>query len=197
MANEFRRPIDEFFGTISAGITALETTLQSEQFSRLDDLYSTALYLPLVLADDTTQVIEVVYVRGHTAGSNTITVLRGQEGTTARQWPVGTTFRAAPTVRDGAQALMRAAVGLCLLGIIMVSVRTLGFGAARTIFTVPLAFGAIALAAAVMTRFRWLSRATALTSDLLVLAAAATALLVWLIAGGGREPSTFWTVWGR
>ncbi len=98
-------------------------------------------------------------------------------------------------LRDGAQALMRAAVGLCLLGIVMVSVRTLGFGGARSTFTVPLAFGAIALAAAVITRFRWPSRATALTSDLLVLAAAATALLVWLIAGGGREPSTFWTVW--
>jgi len=99
-------------------------------------------------------------------------------------------------LHDGAHALTRAAVGLCLLGIIIVSVRTLGFGGARSTFTVPLAFGAIALAAAVLTGFRWPSRATALTSDLLVLAAATTALFVWLIAGTGREPSTFWTVWG-
>ncbi len=103
---------------------------------------------------------------------------------------------AALRLHDGAQALTRAAVGLCLLGILMVSVRTLGFGGARSTFTVPLAFAAIALAAAVITRFRWPSRATALTSDLLVLAAATTALLVWLIAGTGREPSAFWTVWG-
>ncbi|MCJ2021919.1 hypothetical protein MKK84_31700 [Methylobacterium sp. E-065] len=40
------------------------------------------------------------------------------------------------------------------------------------------------------------TQAAALTSDLLVLAAAALALLVWLITGSGRELATFWTVWG-
>ena len=99
-------------------------------------------------------------------------------------------------LRGGAHALTRAAVGLCLLGIVMVSVRALGFGGARPTFTVSLAFAAIALAAAVIVRFRLPTQATALTSDLLVLAAAAVALLVWLITGSGRELATFWTVWG-
>ncbi|QGY01970.1 DUF2157 domain-containing protein [Methylobacterium mesophilicum SR1.6/6] len=99
-------------------------------------------------------------------------------------------------LHDGAQALGRAAVGLSLIGIVMVSVRTLGFGGARPTVTVALAFTAIALAAFVLARFRSPPQTTALTSDLLVLAAAALALLVWLIAGSSRESSTFWTVWG-
>jgi hypothetical protein len=102
----------------------------------------------------------------------------------------------AQRIREGARSLARAAVGLCLLGIVMVSVRTLGFGGARPTFTVVLAFAAIALAALVIARFRLPILATALTSDLLVLAAASLALLVWLIAGASRTPSTFWTVWG-
>ncbi|GJE13751.1 MULTISPECIES: DUF2157 domain-containing protein [Methylobacterium] len=101
-----------------------------------------------------------------------------------------------PRLHDGAQALARAAVGLNLIGIVMVAVRTLGFGGARPAFTVALAFAAIALAAFILARRRSPARATLLTSDLLVLAASALALLVWLIAGASREPSTFWTVWG-
>jgi uncharacterized membrane protein len=102
----------------------------------------------------------------------------------------------ASRLREGAHALTRAAVGLCLLGIVMVSVRTLGFGGARPTFAAALALAAIALTACVLARFRLPTRATSPTSDLLVLAAAALALLVWLIAGTSREASTFWTVWG-
>ena len=99
-------------------------------------------------------------------------------------------------IRAGAFALTRAAVGLCLLGIVMVSVRTLGFGGARPTFAAALALATIAASASVVARFRLPARATYPVSDLLVLAAAALTLLVWLIAGTGREPSTFWTVWG-
>lgn len=99
-------------------------------------------------------------------------------------------------LREGGYALTRAAVGLCLFGIVMVSVRTLGFGGARPTFAAALALAAIAITAFVLARFRLLTKSTSLTSDLLVLAAAAMALLVWLIAGAGRETSTFWTVWG-
>jgi hypothetical protein len=102
----------------------------------------------------------------------------------------------ATRLHDGAQALARAAVGLSLLGIVMVSVRTLGFGGVRPTFTAALAFVAILLAALILSRFRLPSRATSPLSDLLVLAAAALALLVWLVTGSSREPSTFWTVWG-
>ena len=99
-------------------------------------------------------------------------------------------------IHAGALALTRAAVGLCLFGIVMVSVRTLGFGGARPTFAAALAFATIATSAFVVARFRLPARAARPTSDLLVLAAAALALLIWLIAGTGREPSTFWTVWG-
>lgn len=98
--------------------------------------------------------------------------------------------------RDGAQALTRAAVGLCLIGIVMVSVRTLGFGGGPPTLVTALAFVAIALAAFLVACFRSPARATSRTGDLLVLAAAALALLIWLIAGASRAPSTFWTVWG-
>ncbi|MGH1587672.1 DUF2157 domain-containing protein [Methylobacterium phyllosphaerae] len=102
----------------------------------------------------------------------------------------------ASRIREGARALTRAAVGLCLLGIVMVSVRTLGFGGARPTFAAALTLATIATSAFVVARFRLPARAIPPTSDLLVLAAAALALLVWVIAGTGREPSTFWTVWG-
>lgn len=102
----------------------------------------------------------------------------------------------ASRVREGAHALTRAAVGLCLFGIVMVSVRTLGFGGARPTFAAALALATIAIAAFVLARFRPPTRAASPTGDLLVLAAAALALLVWLVAGAGREASTFWTVWG-
>ena len=99
-------------------------------------------------------------------------------------------------LRDGAHALARAAVGLCLLGIVMVAVRTLGFGGAQPSFAAVLALAAIALAAFILARGRSSARAIPPTGDLLVLAAAALALLVWLVAGASREASTFWTVWG-
>lgn len=102
----------------------------------------------------------------------------------------------ASRLNDGAQALARAAVGLSLLGIVMVAVRTLGFGGARPTFMVALAFVALALAALVLARFRMPARATSPMSDLLVLAAATLALLVWLVTGSSREPGTFWAVWG-
>jgi uncharacterized membrane protein len=102
----------------------------------------------------------------------------------------------AARLRGGARALTGAAVGLCLIGIGMVAVRTLGFGGRSPTVVAAFALVAIALAAFVVARFRWAARATSGTGDLLVLAAAALALVVWLIAGVSRGPSTFWTVWG-
>lgn len=99
-------------------------------------------------------------------------------------------------LHGGAQALARAAVGLSLLGIVMVSARILGLGGARPTSVVALAFAAIALAVFVLIRLRSSARAMSVTSDLLVLAAAALTLLVWLITALSREPATVWTVWG-
>jgi uncharacterized membrane protein len=102
----------------------------------------------------------------------------------------------ATRLHGGAQALARAAVGLILLGIVMVSARILGFGGAQPTPAVALAFAAIAIAALILVRLRASASALSATSDLLVLAAAALALLVWLIASLSREPATVWTVWG-
>ena len=102
----------------------------------------------------------------------------------------------AARLREGAQALAGAAVGLILIGIAMVSVHTLGLGGGRPTFMVAFAFIAITLAALVLARFRMPARATSPVSDLLVLGAAALALLVWMVTGSSHDPSTFWTVWG-
>ena len=108
MAYEIRQTLDYRFGQLSAGATALDTTLQSPAFAGLPSDLSTTKYLPIVIADDTAGTYEVVWVTGHAASSTSVTVVRGREGSTARGWSAGATWRHAPTSRDVVSSYTRA-----------------------------------------------------------------------------------------
>jgi hypothetical protein len=111
MANEFRVPLDYFFGTLTTAAAVSDTTLTStNSFASLGTGYTTGVYLPLVLHDPVTKVREVVWVTAHTAASNSVTVVRGKEGTSAQSWPSGTQITCAPTQRDGNLVLPRASL---------------------------------------------------------------------------------------
>lgn len=84
MANDYRLRSNFQSGTLTAGIDNVATTLSSAEFATLPvvDSYS---HLPIVLdprglAGDP----EIVYVTSHTASATTATVVRAQEGTSAR-----------------------------------------------------------------------------------------------------------------
>jgi hypothetical protein len=100
MAYEIRRPRDYFFGQLSAEAMISDVTLTSPSFAALPTDYSTSIYMPLVLSNDTLGVREVVWVTGHAAASNNVTVVRGREGTTAVAWGNSSAFRCTPTTRD-------------------------------------------------------------------------------------------------
>lgn len=101
MANyDIRDPLDYRFGQLSAGVQALDTTLTSPAFASLPSTPSTTRYIPITLADDSLSLFETVWVTGHAAGSQAVTVVRGREGSASRAWGTGTTWRVAPTIRD-------------------------------------------------------------------------------------------------
>lgn len=107
MAYEQRRPRDGFFGTLSQPATISDTTLTGAAFANLPSDYSTGVYMPLTLKDDLLGVMEIVWVTGHAAGSQTVTVVRARESTAALAWSAATRFECAPTIRD---AVMRGTV---------------------------------------------------------------------------------------
>jgi hypothetical protein len=95
-----QRQVVNYFSTgliVAASIT--DTTMRATAFTQLDAMTG-AKYVALVLHDDAQGVFEVVWVSAHTAASDTVTVVRGQEGTTARAWPAGTRVEIAPTAFD-------------------------------------------------------------------------------------------------
>lgn len=109
MANyDLRTPIDYEFAQLSAGISSLDTTLTSPGFTNLPSPLSTTQYVPITLADDSAGVYETVWATGHSANSTSVTVVRGREGTSAKAWASGTTYRCAPTTRDALQVVTRA-----------------------------------------------------------------------------------------
>jgi hypothetical protein len=111
MAYEYRSAVDYFYGQLSAAATISTTTLSSPAFASLPGgLFSTALYLPLVLSDQTLGVKEIVWITGHASSSTDVTVERGKEGTSARAWPSATQIYNGPTVRDGNGLLARASL---------------------------------------------------------------------------------------
>jgi hypothetical protein len=77
-----------------------DTTLSADAFQSLPSTYSTSAYLPLVLHDPSTGAHEKVWVTNHAAGSVTVTVARGREGTNAQPWNANTQIIDAATVRD-------------------------------------------------------------------------------------------------
>ncbi|UKD55160.1 hypothetical protein L3Q65_46160 [Amycolatopsis sp. FU40] len=105
MAFEQRATKDYFSTSLLSAATVSSSTLQSVDFVGLDTDYGTnGKYLPLVLHDDTLGAYEVVWVTAHTSASNTVTVTRGMEGTTAQAWGAGTRVEAAPTSYDAVLA---------------------------------------------------------------------------------------------
>lgn len=95
-----RVQIDFRFGQLSGGVDSLATSLSSPAFAALPSDLSTTRYLPITLADDSQSLYEVVWITGHAAGSQAVTVVRGREGSSARTWGSGTVWRHGPTARD-------------------------------------------------------------------------------------------------
>jgi hypothetical protein len=95
-----QRQVVNYFSTgliVAASIT--DTTMRATAFTQLDTTTG-AKYQALVLHDDALGVFEIVWVSNHSAASDTVTVVRGKEGTTARAWPAGTRVEIAPTAYD-------------------------------------------------------------------------------------------------
>lgn len=101
MANyDIRTVLDYRFGQLSGGVDSLATTLTSPDFATLPSDLTAVKYLPIVLADDSLKVFEIVWITGHAASSTSVTVVRAREGATARAWGAGALWRCAPTRRD-------------------------------------------------------------------------------------------------
>jgi hypothetical protein len=101
MAQEYRQIIDGFYGQLASSVTAGATSIVDTAFSALPTITGTANYIPLAFTDSTLHLTEIMWVTAHAASSNTITVVRAKEGTTARAWAAGTPFAQAETRRDG------------------------------------------------------------------------------------------------
>lgn len=107
-----RVPLDYVFGTLNQAMAISDLTANSACFAGLATTFtsgSTVVYAPLVLHDPSLGVHEVVWIVGHGAGSQQVTVLRGREGTAAQPWPSGTQVICAPTAsRDALTFFARA-----------------------------------------------------------------------------------------
>lgn len=106
MSFEYRSTKDYFFTTLATpaaiGDVAL-TSVTSAGFADLPTDFSAGAagkVMPLVLHNPALGQYEVVWVTGHSSGSNTVNVTRGREGTTSRAWDAGTLVESAPTSRD-------------------------------------------------------------------------------------------------
>ncbi|WP_158883996.1 hypothetical protein [Amycolatopsis anabasis] len=101
MSYEYRDARNYYFGTLLNGASVSDTSLSAAVFASLPGgWYSSntpSVYIPLVLGDPATGNHEIVWVIGHEASSQTVTVLRGREGTTAQAWSAGTQVVSAPT----------------------------------------------------------------------------------------------------
>lgn len=99
MVYEQRLHRDYFAGTLSLAASVSDVTLSSNAFTALGTGFSTTAYMPLVLHNPATGY-EVVWITGHAAASQTVTVIRGREGTAAQAWPQNTQIIDAATERD-------------------------------------------------------------------------------------------------
>lgn len=75
---------------LAAGISGVETNVTVNAGGSLFPVANGTDWFNAVLQDG--DGIEIVRVTGHTAGSNSFTVLRGQDGTTARPFAMGAVF---------------------------------------------------------------------------------------------------------
>lgn len=108
MAVTQRRWVDNFVGSLKNGCTALDTALTADAFTALPSDFTTTQAMPMVIADDSQGLFEVVLVTGHNAGTNTVTVQRGRQGTIARAWSAGAIVRVAVTRRDLVDSIAKA-----------------------------------------------------------------------------------------
>lgn len=101
MANELRHRQGFLAGTIlNNPLAAGDTTLNSAELASLA-VIDTTKHAAIVLDPDATAgPPEIVYVTAHTASATSATILRGQEGTTARQHAQGVAWEHALTLRD-------------------------------------------------------------------------------------------------
>lgn len=100
MTYEQRLHRDYFSGTLSLAASVSDVTLSSSAFTALGTAFSTTAYMPLELHNPSTGIYEVVWITGHAAASQTVTVVRGRENTTALAWPQNTQIIDAVTKRD-------------------------------------------------------------------------------------------------
>ena len=85
-------------GFLSAGIIDTDTTISISSGGSLFPVANGTDWFRAVLQDETG--IEVVQVTGHTSGADTFTVVRAQEGTTARSFALGSVFGLRVTAAD-------------------------------------------------------------------------------------------------
>jgi hypothetical protein len=99
---EIRGARDYFWTALDEPVAIASPTITSDSFVSLPTTYSTTSYLPLILHEPATARHEVVWVVAHIAGSRSLTVVRGREGTSAQDWSAGTQVACGPTgARDG------------------------------------------------------------------------------------------------
>jgi hypothetical protein len=99
VAFSFRETQNYFSTQLSVAASITDTTMRAPAFTGLGTGYGER-YVPLTLHDDAQGVFEVVWANAHTAASDTVTVARGKEGSSARAWPSGTRVECAPTAYD-------------------------------------------------------------------------------------------------
>lgn len=101
MANEIRLRANNISGAINDNpLTNVATTINSPSFADLPVVDSTN---HLILILDPLEVIgaaEIVIVTAHTVAATSVTVLRGQEGSVARQHPLATVWFHGPVGSD-------------------------------------------------------------------------------------------------
>lgn len=95
---------DYVFGKTDTALTDTATTLSSPALARLPAVADPDV-AAVTLHDAATGVYEIVHVTAHTAAATTATILRAQEGSTARAWVSGATWLHGITVLDLSEAL--------------------------------------------------------------------------------------------
>ncbi|WP_103353603.1 hypothetical protein [Amycolatopsis sp. CA-128772] len=106
---EIRVPMNYAFGQLTNAGAISDTTLTSTDFAGFPSNLSTTVYIPLTLQDPANKAFEIVWATAHAAGSSTLTIIRGREGTAARAWPASTLWACAPTLRDAVLPVVNSA----------------------------------------------------------------------------------------
>jgi hypothetical protein len=94
---------DGVSGRLTTALAPGDTTMASAGLQDLGVVSGGNLVQVALFSQDATTgrlTIEIVHVIAHSSGASTATVLRGQNGTTARSWTVGATWTHGITVQD-------------------------------------------------------------------------------------------------